>query len=83
MVGIHGLADTSAKSKTETGEIVSQKTGFNAGIPINTFLNFNNPLVKELPIQRNTTATGEVPQERLNSPQSARDFYARGITKLD
>ncbi|MBU6344395.1 MAG: tetratricopeptide repeat protein [Cyanobacteria bacterium REEB494] len=83
VVGIHGLADTSNKSKTETGEIVSQKTGFNAGIPINTFLNFNNPLLKELPIQRNTTATGEVPQQRLNSPQSARDFYARGITKLD
>jgi tetratricopeptide (TPR) repeat protein len=83
VVGIHGLADASNKSKTETGELISQKTGFNAGIPINTFLKFNNPLVKDLPIKRNTVATGEEPQQRLSSPQSARDFYARGITKLE
>ena len=72
IVAIHGLADTSAKNKTETGEFVTQKTGFNAGIPINTFLTITgNPPPKSPP----------TPPPK--DPQSARDFYARGITNLE
>ncbi len=83
VVAIHGLADTSAKNKTETGEIVTQKTGFNAGIPVNTFLAISEPSIKNTPIQKHQSSTNEPPDTRLSNPQSARDFYARGITKLD
>ena len=83
VVAIHGLADTSGKNKTETGAVVTQKTGFNAGIPINTFLATNEPIIKNTPIKKDNSSTSESPATRLNNPQSARDFYARGITKLD
>ncbi|MFM6000586.1 MAG: trypsin-like peptidase domain-containing protein [Dolichospermum sp.] len=82
VVAIHGLADTSAKNKTETGAVVTQKTGFNAGIPINTFLATNEPIIKNTPMKMDITPTDK-PANDLNNPQSARDFYARGITKLD
>ncbi|MEY3404356.1 MAG: hypothetical protein RLZZ86_3978 [Cyanobacteriota bacterium] len=81
VVAIHGLADTSAKNKTETGAVVTQKTGFN-GIPINTFLATNEPIVKNTPMKKDDTPTAK-PANNLSNPQSARDFYARGITKLD
>ncbi|QYX32812.1 tetratricopeptide repeat-containing S1 family peptidase [Sphaerospermopsis torques-reginae] len=83
VVGIHGLADTSAKNKTETGATVTQKTGFNAGIPINTFLSISEPIVKNTPVKKDMSSIGESPATRLNEPRSARDFYARGIIKLD
>jgi tetratricopeptide (TPR) repeat protein len=82
VVAIHGLADTSAKNKTETGAVVTQKTGFNAGIPINTFLATNEPIIKNTPMKKDDTPTAK-PANNLSNPQSARDFYARGITKLD
>ena len=83
VVAIHGLADTSAKNKRETGEFVTQKTGFNAGIPVNTFLATNEPILHNSSIKRDQSSTGERPATRLSDPQSARDFYARGITNLD
>ncbi|MBD2137072.1 tetratricopeptide repeat protein [Anabaena sp. FACHB-1237] len=82
VVAIHGLADTSAKNKTETGAVVTQKTGFNAGIPINTFLATNEPIINNIPINKDSTPTDK-PANNLNNPQSARDFYARGVTELD
>ena len=82
VVAIHGLADTSAKNKTETGAVVTQKTGFNAGIPINTFLATNEPIIKNTPMKKDDTPTDK-PANNLSNPQSARDFYGRGITKLD
>jgi tetratricopeptide (TPR) repeat protein len=82
VVAIHGLADTSAKNKTETGAVVTQKTGFNAGIPINTFLATNEPIIQNTPMIKDDTPTGK-PPNNLNNPQTAKDFYARGITKLD
>ncbi|MDB9537266.1 tetratricopeptide repeat-containing serine protease family protein [Dolichospermum planctonicum CS-1226] len=82
VVAIHGLADTSAKNKTETGAVVTQKTGFNAGIPINTFLATNEPSVTNIPMKKDDSPTGK-PANNLNNPQTAKDFYARGITKLD
>jgi tetratricopeptide (TPR) repeat protein len=83
IVAIHGLADTSAKNKTETGEFVTQKTGFNAGIPINTFLAISKPIIKNSPIKKDQSSTSESTATRLSDPQSARDFYARGITNLE
>jgi tetratricopeptide (TPR) repeat protein len=83
VVAIHGLADTSGKNKNETGEVIAQKTGFNAGIPVNTFLATIEPIIDNTPIKKDNSATSERPATRLNAPQSARDFYARGITKLD
>ncbi|MEY3404451.1 MAG: hypothetical protein RLZZ86_4073 [Cyanobacteriota bacterium] len=82
VVAIHGLADTSAKNKTETGAVVTQKTGFNAGIPINTFLATNEPIIKNTPMKKDDTPTAK-PANNLNDPQTEKDFYARGITKLD
>jgi tetratricopeptide (TPR) repeat protein len=82
VVAIHGLADTSARNKTETGAVVTQKTGFNAGIPINTFLATNEPIINNTPIKKDDSPTDK-PTNNLNNPQSARDFYARGVTELD
>ena len=82
VVAIHGLADTSGKNKTETGAVVTQKTGFNAGIPINTFLATNEPIIKNTQFKEDSSPTDK-PVNNLNNPQSARDFYARGITRLD
>ena len=83
VVAIHGLADTSGRNKTETGAVVTQKTGFNAGIPINTFLAKSEPIITNNLIKKDNSSTNETPATRLNNPQSAKDFYARGITKLD
>ncbi|MFW9259666.1 tetratricopeptide repeat-containing serine protease family protein [Nostoc sp. CALU 546] len=82
LVAIHGLADTSTQSKSETGNLIPQKSGFNAGIPINTFLAMRSQISSSSSIKQDNTPTGVNPSIRLSDPQSARDFYARGLTKV-
>ena len=81
VVAIHGLADMSAKDKTETGEIVSQKTGFNAGIPVNTFLAISEPSIKDTPIKKDQSSPNEPPATRLSNPQSTSALDVAPIPK--
>ncbi len=83
LVAIHGLADTSTQSKSETGNSIPQKSGFNAGVPINTFLAMRSQISSISSIKQDNTSTGVNSSIRLSKPQSARDFYARGLTKIE
>ncbi|MEA5619080.1 tetratricopeptide repeat-containing serine protease family protein [Cronbergia sp. UHCC 0137] len=83
VIAIHGLADTSSQSKSETGEKITQKTGFNAGIPINTFLALREQVTNNTSFKQDNSSTGSNSALRVTNPQSARDFYARGITQIN
>lgn len=82
LVGIHGLGDT---NDLQTGNLAqAQKSGFNAGIPIDNFTQLC-PKISSCP----TTAT-ETPavistnqtitNTNLDDPQSARDHYKKGLS---
>jgi S1-C subfamily serine protease len=79
LLGIHGLGDTNIP---QTGNLSdTQKSGFNAGIPINTFKQLcpkfeNCPNVGENVEQ----PTAKPTVTNLDNPQSARDYYKKGLS---
>lgn len=69
LIGIHGRGDISYDEKTDT----IQKSGFNLGIPINTFVRLSTQVAV------NTRVTA--PPLAVNSSLKAEDFLARGVNK--
>ncbi|GAP96968.1 tetratricopeptide repeat-containing S1 family peptidase [Leptolyngbya sp. NIES-2104] len=83
VVGIHGQGDIEGSLQTETGVNVGLKTGFNSAIPTNTFLALKSRLnVSDTQIAIDKTPTESKPAQ-INSPQTAKDYYVRGLTQSD
>jgi tetratricopeptide (TPR) repeat protein len=86
VVAIHGRARTATrevydKNLTQTG-IAVVETGFNLGIPVNTFItaaksetNLASLVVSDVPAGLN--------QLNLLTPQSSEDYYVRGLSFAD
>ncbi len=82
LVGIHGQGDVEGSIRNETGSSIAIKTGFNAGIPINSFVAINQTGVSSVSVAQETpSAPPEVVQ--LEDPQTARDHYVLGLTQQD
>lgn len=86
LLGIHGLGDTNIP---QTGNLSdAQKSGFNAGIPINTFKQLcpkfdSCPKIGENEEKTRNSApqsTTESTVTNLDNPQSARDHYKKGLS---
>ncbi|MBE9170234.1 serine protease [Pleurocapsales cyanobacterium LEGE 06147] len=78
LIGIHGLGDS---SNPQTGDpSVPQKSGFNAAIPIDTFKQLC-PQIERCPqLAENTVSPNEQAATDLNNPNSARDYYKKGLS---
>lgn len=80
-IGIHGTGENGASTTSESasGEDVI-KTGFNAAIPINTFLNLRDRIDIDM---ANLTVDSTPPTEnsaaRIDNPESAQDYNNRGL----
>ncbi|NEU72763.1 tetratricopeptide repeat protein [Hassallia byssoidea VB512170] len=75
LIGIHGRADTSTDNfkASEINPNIFVKTGFNLGIPINTFLRLSSNVGVNLGIS--------APPLVATAPK-ADDFYAQGVDKF-
>jgi serine protease Do len=88
VVGIHGEGDLDFDDVTDidrtviTGKVAT-KTGFNAAIPINTFIaKLSEAGLNRSALLINTSPTANVPL-KLNNPQDAKTYYVRGLTRFD
>jgi tetratricopeptide (TPR) repeat protein len=81
VLGIHGQGEIDdSVIGYSSGEEIGIKTGFNRGIPINTFWSFQSRfelkqsslIVDNTPIQENNTT-------ELNNPKTTLDFYLLGL----
>lgn len=83
LVGIHGQGDTEGETETSTGSTVSIKTGFNAGIPIQTFL-ASADRVGMNPSRLNLDR--DAPKQKpavSDNPTEARDYNLSGLMNLE
>jgi len=86
VVGIHGRGENDSASfvdnqggqisSTNVGFRVATKTGFNAAIPVNTFLNIQKQTQLE-GVSVNKAPSTDKPAERLQNPQTALEFAGR------
>ncbi len=81
LVGIHGAADGQSQSLEKLNNRVFVKTGFNLGIPINTFLQAGDPAVKVIASARPIGPEGSrpapiKPQSAQGKPSSAAQTVA-------
>jgi Tfp pilus assembly protein PilF len=78
LIGIHGRADTTTiqPQDQETNPDIYIKTGFNLGIPINTFLN-------ALPTAEVALNLGTLESRPQGKTPTAADFYLQGGDKLN
>ena len=84
VVGIHGQADIDDSVAGDSGATVAIKTGFNAGIPINTFMALKSQVgLSGVDVAVDNTPTSDNPTARLSNPQSAKDYYARGLARFE
>ncbi|MFP4102422.1 MAG: tetratricopeptide repeat protein [Coleofasciculus sp.] len=87
VIGIHGQGDREPSDAIDdqgytTGQ-VSIGTGFNAAIPINTFLAMRSQIgqiAANLTIDNTPTTSRPV---SLNNPNDALTYYVRGLSRLD
>ena len=83
LIGIHGQGESEGSVQSESGEAIAIKTGFNSAIPINTFVALRSQTgLSESKVKVNNTPTGN-PQAQLNNPTNAREYYVRGLSRLD
>lgn len=83
VVGIHGQGDIEGSLQTETGVNVGLKTGFNSAIPSNTFLALKSrTTLNDTPVAIDKAPTESKPAQ-INAPQTAKDYYVRGLTQSD
>lgn len=83
LVGIHGQGDTEGQTETSTGSTVSIKTGFNAAIPIQTFLASADRLgmsQSRLNLDRDPPALEPAVSD---NPTEARDYNLSGLINLE
>ena len=84
VVGIHGNGDGEKIAVKEgfksSALTVVMKTGFNAAIPINTFLALRSQIGQDAAdIAVDNTPSTDQPAQRLRNPKSASDFLAKGV----
>lgn len=83
LVGIHGQGDSEGETETSTGNTVTIKTGFNAGIPIQTFLASADRVGMN---QSRLNLDLDPPQEKpavSDNPTEARDYNLSGLMNLE
>ncbi|MEG4406976.1 tetratricopeptide repeat-containing serine protease family protein [Microcoleus sp. MON2_D5] len=82
VIGLHGQGEFGF-AQTSSGEVAPIKTGFNAAVPINTFIaklvaaGINK---SELKVDNTPPTTGPV---STANPQDAQAYYFRGLSLLD
>lgn len=82
VIGLHGQGEFGF-AQTSSGEVAPIKTGFNAAVPINTFIaklvlaGINK---SELKVDNTPAIPGPV---STTIPQNAQAFYFRGLSRLD
>ena len=81
VVGIHGRGDgKEMTTQTETGsEKIAVKSGFNAAIPINAYKTNCRQISACSDVKVDSSDTGEDPTAHINNPETARDYYKRGL----
>jgi tetratricopeptide (TPR) repeat protein len=78
LIGIHGLGDS---NNLQTGDSSApQKSGFNAAIPIDTFKQLCPQSERCPQLAENTASPNEQAATDLNNPNSARDYYKKGLS---
>ena len=82
VVGIHGQGESEGSVQSELGEAIAIKTGFNSAIPINTFVALRSQTELSDQVKVNNNPAGNA-QAQLSHPTNARDYYARGLSRLD
>ena len=88
VVGIHGEGDRDYDSVADTQRkaitgLAITKTGFNAAIPINTFIaKLSEAGLNRSALLVNTSTATNAPL-KLNNPQDAKTYYVRGLTRFD
>ncbi|MEG4985048.1 tetratricopeptide repeat-containing serine protease family protein [Microcoleus sp. BR0-C5] len=82
VIGLHGQGEFGF-AQTSSGEVAPIKTGFNAAVPINTFIaklvaaGINK---SELKVDNTPATSGPV---STANPQDAQAYYFRGLSRLD
>ncbi len=78
LIGIHGRGDG---KNLETGEDTFEvKSGFNAAIPINVFKTSCTQITTCPEVKVDSSTTGVDPAISLSNPQTARDYYKKGLS---
>ncbi|HLO48700.1 MAG TPA: tetratricopeptide repeat-containing serine protease family protein [Kamptonema sp.] len=82
LVGLHGQGEFGF-AQTSSGEVAPIKTGFNAAVPINTFIaRLADAGVNKSDLKVNTNPASRGPVS-LGNPQNAEGYYLRGLSRLD
>jgi len=77
VIGIHGQGD---QATLDGG--IRLKTGINAGVPINIYEKVRSQIALNIPSAPvDNTPSTDNPEARLNNPQSAGDYYAKGVVQ--
>lgn len=82
VIGLHGQGEFGF-AQTSSGEVAPIKTGFNAAVPINTFiakLTAAGMNKSELKVDNTPAIQGPVSSA---NPQDAQAYYFRGLSRLD
>ena len=74
VIGIHGQG---IRAQVAQGEQL-EKTGINAAVPINTFIALQHSGQSAAKVAVDNSPSTDQPAQRLNNPQSASDFVAKG-----
>lgn len=83
VIGIHGQGDTAGNVESSNRTSVAIKTGFNAAIPIATFLNTATSAGVNSSSFKVDTKTLIQNLYSASNPVTARDFYVRGLTRYE
>ena len=82
VVGLHGQGEFGF-AQTNSGDVAPIKTGFNAAVPINSFIRkLSDAGINPSDLILDDTPAASNPVSTIN-PQSAEALYFRGITYLD
>jgi serine protease Do len=82
VIGLHGQGEFGF-AQTSSGEVAPIKTGFNAAVPINTFIaKLVAAGINKSELKVDNTPAIQGPVSSAN-PQDAQAFYFRGLSRLD
>lgn len=82
VVGIHGQGESEGSVQDASGEAIAIKTGFNSAVPINTFVALKSQIGRGGSEVVGSATVVDVQESQLR-PTNAREFYARGLSRLD
>jgi tetratricopeptide (TPR) repeat protein len=82
VIGLHGQGEFGF-AQTSSGEVAPIKTGFNAAVPINTFIaKLGVAGINKSELKVDNTPATQGPVSTVN-PQDAQAYYFRGLSRLD